>query len=61
MSGLTEYSAVYKPFKYPWAMQMAEDHEKIHWGSWEAKLQEDVNQWKSGKISDSERITLPTS
>lgn len=55
MSGLTEYSTVYKPFKYPWAMQMAEDHEKIHWGSWEAKLQEDVNQWKSGKISDSEK------
>ena len=55
MSGLTEYSSVYKPFKYPWAMQMAEDHEKIHWGSWEAKLQEDVNQWKSGKISDSEK------
>ena len=55
MSGLTEYSKTYKPFKYPWAMQYAEDHEKIHWGSWEAKLQEDVNQWKNGDISQQEK------
>lgn len=55
MSRLTEYSKTYKPFAYPWAMQFTEDHEKIHWGSWEAKLQEDVNQWKSDKISDKER------
>jgi glutaredoxin 3 len=52
---LTESNITYKPFKYPWAMEMAESHEKIHWGSWEAKLQEDVNQWKSDKISQSEK------
>jgi glutaredoxin 3 len=52
---LTESNITYKPFQYPWAMEMAESHEKIHWGSWEAKLQEDVNQWKSGKISQSEK------
>ena len=55
MSGLTSYSKTYKPFLYPWAMQYAEDHEKIHWGSWEAKLQEDVNQWKNGEISQHEK------
>lgn len=55
MSRLTEYSKTYKPFAYPWAMQYAEDHEKIHWGSWEAKLQEDVNQWKNGDVSTSEK------
>ena len=55
MSRLVEYSKTYKPFLYPWAMQYAEDHEKIHWGSWEAKLQEDVNQWKNGDISDIEK------
>ena len=55
MSGLTEYSKTYKPFKYPWAMVAAEEHEKIHWGSWEAKLQEDVNQWKSDTISQDEK------
>ena len=55
MSGLTEYSKTYKPFKYQWAMELAEQHEKIHWGSWEAKLQEDVNQWKNGGISQQEK------
>lgn len=55
MPGLTEYSKTYKPFLYSWAMQYAEDHEKIHWGSWEAKLQEDVNQWKTDTLSDKER------
>ena len=55
MSGLTEYNKTYKPFKYPWAMEIAENHEKIHWGSWEAKLQEDVNQWKNNKITIKER------
>lgn len=55
MSRLTEYSKTYKPFAYPWAMEYAESHEKIHWGSWEAKLQEDLNQWKSDKLSASEK------
>ena len=55
MSGLTKYSKTYKPFKYPWAMVAAEEHEKIHWGSWEAKLQEDVNQWKSNIITQEEK------
>jgi glutaredoxin 3 len=55
MSRLTEYSKVYKPFSYPWAMEYTEDHEKIHWGSWEAKLQDDVNQWKNNDISDAEK------
>jgi len=55
MSGLMEFSKVYKPFSYPWAMQAAEEHEKIHWGSWEAKLQEDVNQWKTGALSPDEK------
>lgn len=55
MSGLTEHSKTYKPFKYPWAMEYAEAHEKIHWGSWEAKLQEDLNQWKSNEITAAEK------
>lgn len=58
MSGLTEYSKTYKPFKYPWAMLAAEAHEKIHWGSWEAKLQEDVNQWKSDLITQQEKTHI---
>jgi len=55
MAGLLDYSVTYKPFKYPWAMNIAEEHEKIHWGTWEAKLQEDVNQWKGGQVKESEK------
>lgn len=55
MAGLLEFSTAFKPFQYAWAMNIAEEHEKIHWGTWEAKLQEDVNQWKSDHISDSEK------
>ena len=55
MSRLTEYSTTYKPFSAPWAMQIAEEHEKIHWGTWEVRLQEDLSQWKGGRISDSEK------
>ena len=50
-----EPSTSYKPFKYPWAVNMAIDHEKIHWGEWEAKLQDDVTQWKSGKLTEAEK------
>jgi len=55
MSGLMEPAKSYKPFHYPWAMEMAESHEKIHWGSWEVKLQEDVDQWKQNKITPEEK------
>ena len=55
MPRLTSHSATYKPFHAPWAMQITEEHEKLHWGSWEANLQEDLNQWKNGTISNDER------
>lgn len=55
MSGLTEPSQSYKPFKYPWAIDAAVEHEKIHWIEAEAELQEDVNQWKSKALTDSEK------
>lgn len=55
MSGLMKASTAYRPFAYPWAMEAAVEHEKIHWGEWEAELQEDVGQWKSGFLSDLEK------
>lgn len=55
MSGLTNPSKAFKPFQYPWAMAFTEEHEKIHWGTWEAKLQDDVNQWKGNGLTDQER------
>ena len=54
MSVLIE-SKTYKPFKYPWAVEKAGAHEKVHWGEWEAKLQDDVAQWNNGKLTDVER------
>jgi glutaredoxin 3 len=50
-----ESTLVYKPFKYPWAVDYAVSHEKIHWGEWEAKLQDDVTQWAGGKLTDKEK------
>jgi len=42
-----EPNITYKPFTYPWAVEYSVTHEKIHWGEWEAKLQDDVAQWKT--------------
>tara|TARA_B100001094_G_C18196186_1_gene811195 strand:- start:3169 stop:4137 length:969 start_codon:yes stop_codon:yes gene_type:complete len=53
--GLLKLSEAYKPFQYPWAMEAAESHEKVHWGTWEAELQEDVNQWKSNSLKPEEK------
>ena len=48
-------SVTFKPFKYSWAVELAVQHEKIHWGEWEAKLQEDVSQWKGTGLSAAEK------
>jgi len=53
--GLLALSEAYKPFQYPWAIEATEEHEKIHWGTWEAELQEDVNQWKGQGLSSEEK------
>ena len=52
---LLESNVVFKPFKYPWAVDFAVSHEKIHWGEWEAKLNDDMTQWQSGKLSKEEK------
>ena len=52
---LLEPSEAYKPFLYPWAVELAVTHEKSFWGEWEAKLQSDVDQWKTGVINDNQK------
>lgn len=52
---LLNQSTAYKPFVYPWAVDFAIKHEQIHWGEWEAKLQDDVTQWQSGKLTADEK------
>jgi len=58
MPGLTDYGIAFKPFRYPWAMDLAEQHEKIHWGTWEVELHEDLSDWKSGKLSPAEKAHI---
>jgi len=53
-TGLLEYSKAYKPFMYPWAVELVKKHEEIHWVEDEAELSEDVQDWKT-KLSDSEK------
>lgn len=50
-----EQSKTYKPFKYPWAVMAAVEHEKIHWHEAEARLNEDVTQWKTGGVTPDEK------
>ena len=53
--GLMEFSETYKPFLYPWAVEITTRHEKVHWIEDELDLSEDVADWKSGKTSVIER------
>lgn len=46
-SKMLETSTAYKPFHYPWAVQLAEEHERIHWIEEEADVGEDVSDWKN--------------
>lgn len=54
MSNLLQFSKVYKPFHYPWAVELTRKHEEIHWTEDEADLSEDVQDWKT-KLTPSEK------
>lgn len=53
--GLLEFSETYKPFHYPWAVELTTRHEKAHWIEDELDLSEDVSDWKSGKMTPTEK------
>jgi glutaredoxin 3 len=53
--GLMEFNETYKPFFYPWAVEITTRHEKAHWIEDELDLSEDVSDWKSGKMSSIEK------
>lgn len=42
-----EFNEVYRPFRYPWAVELAALHEKIHWIEDEAEVSRDVEVWAS--------------
>ena len=52
---LLKFSETYKPFYYPWAVEITTRHEKVHWIEDELDLSEDVSDWKSGKVSVAEK------
>ena len=55
---LLKTSETYKPFKYPWAVELSKKHEEIHWIEDEAELSEDVQDWKTKlTVSEKEFIT----
>lgn len=54
---LTKYNEVYG-IQYPELVELTQQHERIHWGEWEAKLQTDVEQWKSGALSEKEKSLI---
>jgi glutaredoxin 3 len=53
--GLMQFSQTYKPFHYPWAVEITTRHEKAHWIEDELDLSEDVSDWKSGKVTEVEK------
>jgi glutaredoxin 3 len=53
--GLLNFSETYKPFHYPWAVEITTRHEKVHWIEDELDLSEDVTDWKGGKVSAIEK------
>jgi len=53
--GLMEFSKTYKPFYYPWAVEVTTRHEKAHWIEDELDLSEDVADWKGGRVTPTEK------
>lgn len=49
---------VYKPFDYPYLIEVAKAHEKMHWTEEEIKLDEDVRDWKTDRMTDAERYQV---
>ena len=51
---LLDFSKTYRPFLYPWAVELSKKHEEVHWIEDEAELSEDVQDWKT-KLTDAEK------
>lgn len=54
---LLKFSKAYKPFVYPWAVELSKQHEEVHWIENEAELSEDVQDWKT-KLTESEKTFI---
>lgn len=54
---ILQQSKTYVP-KYPIFVELTKKHEEAHWHEGEAKLQQDVEQWKTGAINDTEKYFI---
>jgi len=54
---LLKISKTYKPFLYPWAVDLTKKHEEVHWIEDEAELSDDVKDWKT-KLSNEEQTFI---
>jgi ribonucleoside-diphosphate reductase beta chain len=54
---LLKFSQTYKPFQYPWAVDLTKSHEEVHWVEDEVELSEDVQDWKT-KLTEEEKVFI---
>ena len=57
MSNITKPTEIFVP-RYHELQQILNEHERAHWNADEADMRTDVEQWKSGKITDSEKAYI---
>lgn len=57
MSGLLTPNPVYKPFRYPWAYEMWQKQQQVHWLPEEVPMADDVRDWRQ-KLTAAERNLL---
>lgn len=53
--GLMDPSISYKPFRFPFAVELTKRHEQAHWVEDEIDLSDDINDWKGNKLSTYEK------
>lgn len=51
-------SVAYKPFVFPWAIEFWDRHEDMHWLTSEAPIGDDVEDWKSGRLLEEEKLFI---
>lgn len=48
-------SEAYRPFKFSWAVDLDEEHDRMHWTKEEVPLGDDVTDWKLGRLTAPEK------
>ncbi|WP_432473719.1 ribonucleotide-diphosphate reductase subunit beta [Amphritea sp. HPY] len=56
MSMMRQFSPTYKPFHYPWAMELTTAHEDDHWTEQELDLGDDVKDWKNNLTPEEKNL-----